>query len=290
MKEDTIISEYERLRHILGLYGQDIVLGMFLMVTGLLILHWFIRRFKIYLKVHKGDKWPVEMISAIVYFFLLEIILNVSLVYMGLDARTIVQFMLIIGLGIIALVILLRRYFPVMPFHDGNVVFLEGLLGKVEATNLYHTQLKTFDGKTAYIPNKKILQDVVINYHHTPGRRIKINVRIPYEENLIRAKQILEAIMIADGRVLKTPRPQVWVLDLDDGSVALGARCWAGNAKYWVTKCELTEKIKLRFDREGIQLALPRRQVYLRPQCMDEAGINKTEDLMPLKEPTGDDQ
>ena len=290
MQEETIIAKYDHLKHILGLYGQDMILGMLLMVIGLLFLHWFIRRFKSYLRVHKGNKWPVEMISAIVYFILLETILSVSLVYMGLDAETIVRFLLIIGLAIIALIILLRRYFPVLPFHDGNVVLVNGLLGKVEATNLYHTQLKTFDGKMAYIPNNKILKDVVINYHHTPGRRIKINVQIPYEEDLIRAKQILEATMITDPRVLKTPRPQVWVLDLDDGNVGLGARCWVDNAKYWLTKCELTEKIKLRFDLEEIQLAIPRRLVLLRQQVRSEKDFQKNEDLMLLKDATHENQ
>lgn len=237
MQEETIIAKYDHLKHILGLYGQDMILGMLLMVIGLLFLHWFIRHFKIYLIAHKGNKWPVEIISAIVYFILPEIILSVSLVYMGL-----------------------------------------------------HAQLKTFDGKMACIPNDKTLKDVVINYHHTPGRRIKINVQIPYEEDLIRAKQILENIMIADPRVLKTPRPQVWVLDLDDGNVGLGARCWVDNAKYWVTKCELTEKIKLRFDLEEIQLAIPRRLVLLRPQARSETDLPKNEDLMPLKEAADENQ
>ena len=155
MQQETVIAKYDRLKHILGLYGQDMILGMLLMVIGLLFLHWFIHRFKSYLRVHKGNKWPVEMISAIVYFILLEIILSVSLVYMGLHAQTIVRFLLIIGLAIIALFILLRRYFPVMPFHDGNVVMLNGLLGKVETTNLYHTQLKTFDARWLTSPTTR---------------------------------------------------------------------------------------------------------------------------------------
>ncbi len=81
-----------------------------------------------------------------------------------------------------------------------------------------------------------------------------------------------QAIMIADPRVLTKPRPQVWTLDFEGGSVALGARCWADNAKYWLTRCDLTEKIKLRFDHEGIRMALPMQKVYLNSQSGDEPG------------------
>lgn len=290
MQEETMISKYERLKQLLGLYGQDLAVGMLLLVVGLIVLHGFIRRFKAFLDDRKGGQWPVGKITAIVYFILLEIIVNVSLVVMGLDAETIVRFVVIISLSVVALVILLRPYFPVLPFRVGNVVLLDGLFGKVMAINLYHTQLKTFDGKAVFIPNTRILKNVVVNYHHTPGRRIKINVRIPYDEDLPRAKQTLEAIMIADPRVLKAPRPQVWTLDVESGSVGLGARCWADNAKYWLTRCELTEKIKLRFDNAGIRMALPRHQVFLNPHVGKDPGANGPGVPVSLKEAADEDQ
>lgn len=262
MPTETMLTKYERLKNVLGLYGQDLTQGMLLLVIGLILLHWFIRWFRPFLQERKGDQWPVGKIAGVVYFILLEIILNVSFIYMGLDAETVVRFVVIISLSFIAVVILLRPYFPVLPFHTGNTVLLEGLFGKVVATNLYHTQVKTFDGKTVFVPNAKILRNVVVNYHQTPGRRIKINVRIPYGEDLLRVKRILEALMIADPRVLKAPRPQVWALDFEGGSVALGARCWAHNSEYWLTKCDLTEKVKLRLDHEGIRMALPMHRIY----------------------------
>ena len=188
------------------------------------------------------------------------------------------RFTIITGLTIIAMIILLRRYFPKLPFHLGNVVLIGGMFGKVAAINMYHTQMKTFDGKTVYVPNTRIMKEVVVNYHETPGRRIKINVRIPYEADLLRAKQVLEEIMIADPRVLVTPRPQVWVLNLENGSVELGARCWADNSKYWLTRCDLTEKTKYRFDHEGIHLAIPRRQL----QRIDGFSTEETDDISPL--------
>jgi len=284
MHEWSFITKYERLKEFMELYGQDLTQGMLILVLGLILLHWFIRRFKAYIDEHKGNQWPVKRISSIVYIILLFFVLNVSLIRIGLDTGTIARFLAIIGLVAIALMIVLRPYLPTLPFHIGNVVRIDGLFGKVEATNMYHTRLKTFDGRMIFIPNSKIMKNVVTNYHNTPGRRIRINVRIPYKEDLIKTKQILEAVMIADPRVLITPRPQVWALDLEGGSVELGARCWTDNKNYWLTKCELIEMIKLRFDHQNIRMALPMQQVYLRPQLGDDGEPGDPAISMTLKE------
>lgn len=270
MLQWTFMTKYEHLKESMELYGHNLIQCMLALVLGLILLHWFIRRFRAYIDKHKGDEWPVKRISSIVYITLLFFILNFCLVLAGLDLVTNARFLAIISLAAIALVVVFRPYFPTLPFHIGNVVRIDSLFGKVAAINMYHTHLKTFDGKMVFIPNSRVMKNVVTNYHNTPGRRIKINVRIPYEQDLIKAKQILEAVMIAEPRVLATPRPQVWALNLEGGSVELGARCWTDNKDYWLTRCELIEVIKLRFDHQNIRMALPMQQVYLRPQLRDD--------------------
>lgn len=271
-------ADYKRLQETMELHGNVLIQGLLLLLFGLILLHWFIRHFRAYLDKYKGNQWPVKRISAIVYIMLFVLILCASLVHIGYDMGTMTRFLSIIGLAAIALVIVLRPYLPTLPFHVGNVVLIDSLFGKVEATNMYHTRIKTFDGKMVFIPNGKILKTVVTNYHETPGRRIKIDIRIPYDQSLIKAKQLLETLMIADPRVLPTPRPQVWVIDLAGGSVGLGARCWTNNEDYWLTKCELTEMIKLRLDREKIRMALPMQQVYLRHQQGENGQLDDSAD------------
>lgn len=271
MEKMLLIEDYERLKELMELYGRDLIQGMIILVIGVVLLQWFIRRFRMYLDKTKGNQWPVKRISAIVYISLLFFVLNLCLIQIGLELKTISLFLAIISLFVIVLVIVFRPYFPTLPFHVGNTVLIDGLFGKVISINMYHTHLKTFDGKMVFIPNSKIMKNVITNYHETPGRRIKINVSIPYTEDLIKAKQILEAVMIADPRVLVTQRPQVWALDIEGGRVKLGARCWTDNENYWLTKCDLIEMIKLRFDHESIRMALPMQQVFLNPQIGDDS-------------------
>ena len=118
------------------------------------------------------------------------------------------------------------------------------------------------DGKTVFIPNRKILNDDIINYHFTPTRRFTLKVNIRFDQDLMRAKQIIESIMVEDPRVNATPRPVVYLMSLEKGYMELQGRGWTDNVKRFVVTRELLEKTKLRFDQEGIALAMPQLQIH----------------------------
>jgi small conductance mechanosensitive channel len=88
-------------------------------------------------------------------------------------------------------------------------------------------------------------------------------VGIRYDQDLLKAKRVLEALMTEDPRVKTKPGPMVYVLNLASSSVDLGGRCWVDNKDYWVARCDLLEKTKLRFDSEGIQFAFPQLDLHI---------------------------
>ena len=192
---------------------------------------------------------------------MLVAVVLVSAVQAGLQVRPIVRLFVLFSLITVGVIVVFRPFLPSLPFKVGNTVKIGDLLGKIEATTFLNTRLRTFDGKTFFVPNRQILNDIVINYHFSDKRRIKINVGIRYDQDLMKAKQVLESIMIEDPRVIAKPAPVVYVLNLTNNCVELGGRCWVNNMKYWVTKCDLLEKTKYRFDNEGIAIAFPQLDV-----------------------------
>ena len=86
---------------------------------------------------------------------------------------------------------------------------------------------------------------------------------IRYDQDLLKAKRVLEALMTEDVRVKTRPGPMVYVLNLTRDCVELGGRCWVDNKDYWVARCDLLEKTKLRFDSEGIQFAFPQLDLHI---------------------------
>ena len=108
-----------------------------------------------------------------------------------------------------------------------------------------------------------IFNDIVTNYHFTPTRRVNVGVTIGYHDDLLKAKQLLKEILADDPRMLEKPVPSVYVTDLGDDGVKLSARGWVENRNYMKARSDLLEKIKLRFDREGITIPFPQRHVHL---------------------------
>lgn len=72
-----------------------------------------------------------------------------------------------------------RPYLPRLPFKVGNTIKSGGLLGRVEATTFSNTRMRTFDGKTVWIPNNKLFKDYLLNYHYTLNRKIHLDVHKP---------------------------------------------------------------------------------------------------------------
>jgi len=222
-------AKLSELNNIALSYGKEMVLALAILVFGLIAAG--------YLKKYS-------------YILLSKIIPKPSLV------ATITSVLYV--LFILFLVVAVLKEAGVDP-----LVIRRMLMGKVEATTFLNTRIKTFDGKTVFIPNSKILNDYVINYHFTPHRRVAIEVGVKYDQDIMKAKQILETLFIEDPRILPTPRPAVNVKGWEQGAVILWARGWANNAKAFMTKCELKEKVTLRFQNEGIIMAFTRRDLHL---------------------------
>ena len=181
---------------------------------------------------------------------------------LGMAARPVIRFLVILTLAAVGMIMVFRPLLPTLPFKVGNTVKFGDLLGKVEATTVLNTRLKTFDGKTVFIPNRKIVNDDVINFHFTPTRRFTIKVNIKFDQDLMKAKQIIESIMVEDPRVRVTPRPVAYLMSLEKGYMELQGRGWTDNVKAFVVTRELLEKTKLRFDQKGFALAVPQLQVH----------------------------
>lgn len=73
----------------------------------------------------------------------------------------------------------------------------------------------------------------------------------------------MEAIVTNDGRVLKDPPHKIAVVELADSSVNFVVRPWVNLADYWNVWFDMTEKIKKRFDEEGISIPYPQRDVHV---------------------------
>lgn len=265
MSIETMETEIVKLRNLtdlLAVHLPQLVIGMIILIGGVLLTKKIMNYTKTFLDKSNLDAATNSVVVNTIGVILFSVVIAASAIEAGAKPERVVALLMYLSLVSIGIVVIFRPLLPKLPFKVGNTVKLGNLLGKVEATTILNTQLRTFDGKTFFVPNRQILDDIVINYHFTTTRRIKINTTIRYDQNLLRAKQVLEAVMIEDARILPKPSPVVYVLNLGANGVELGARCWVNNKKFWFAKCDLTEKIKYAFDLNGISFAYPQLDIH----------------------------
>jgi small conductance mechanosensitive channel len=257
------MSRLQKIGDTLTQHGTEMMLALAILILGLLAARWLDKGLRQGLQRMMPKASFVSVFCNIVYIIMVTIVVMAAAVEFGAKPANMLKLLSIVTLVTVGLLIFLRPFIPAMPFKVDNTVKAGNLLGKVEAITFLNTRLRTFDGKTVFVPNRKILDDVVINYHYFGTRRIKININIRYDQDLLHAKRTLEAIMTGDPRVKTKPGPMVYVLNLTSNCVELGGRCWVDKKDFWVTRCDLMEKTKLRFDHEGIRFAFPQLDLHI---------------------------
>ena len=149
------------------------------------------------------------------------------------------------------------------PFKVGDYIVSQYGEGTVTAIGLVYTSMNTVDNKTVVIPNGSLSNAPLTNVTAQSIRRVDLSVGISYESDLKKAKEILESIYTEHPKVLKDHRIQVFVDQLADSAVMIGGRGWTATDDYWNVRWDITEKVKLRFDREGINIPYNQMDVHV---------------------------
>jgi len=149
------------------------------------------------------------------------------------------------------------------PFKVGDFVEAGGTSGIVEEIDIFTTRIRTGDNKEIYVPNGNIMGDNIVNYSAKDTRRIDMVVGIGYDDDIKKAKTILEEIVAADERVLKDPTVTIGVVELADSSVNIAFRPWVKTADYWAVYFDLNETIKLKYDEASISIPYPQQDVHV---------------------------
>lgn len=149
------------------------------------------------------------------------------------------------------------------PFKVGDFIEAGGATGVVEGIQIFSTQLRTGDNKTIIVPNSGITGGTITNYSTKDTRRVDLVFGIGYNDDIKKAKKIMQDIVSSDERVLKDPAPVVAVSELADSSVNFIVRPWVNSADYWGVYWDLTETVKIRFDAEGISIPYPQQDVHM---------------------------
>lgn len=149
------------------------------------------------------------------------------------------------------------------PMRVGQYVEVAGHGGTVKSVSLFTTELATPDNIQVIIPNGSVWGSAIRNFSFHPTRRMDLIMGIAYEDDIDKARDIMLKLIEADERSHKDPAPLIEIAELADSSVNFTVRVWCDNANYFPLKFALTKAIKQAFDKEGVSIPYPQRDVHL---------------------------
>lgn len=150
------------------------------------------------------------------------------------------------------------------PFKAGDEIEAQGYQGVVREIQIFNTILITRDNQKIIIPNGTLSNGCVKNIFCEPQRRVDMTFGISYEDDILRAKEIIRTELAKDQNILDTPKPDVFISAHADSSINILVRPWCESARYWEVYFGTHERLKLAFDQAGITIPFPQRDVHIK--------------------------
>ena len=253
--------------------GIRIVLALVFFLVGKRLINFLISLVNKSLNKAGTEKGVITFIDSFLRISLYALLFLIMASGLGVEAASILTIFgsatLAVGLALQGslsnlaggVVILLMK-----PFKVGDYIKEDshGNEGRVTEITIFYTRLTTIDNKEVMIPNGALANTSIVNVTWLPARKIDFAVGISYEADLLKAKEVLKNIAVGIPGYLGNEEPSIFVKSLDDSAVTLGCRFYVETAGYWDAYWTLNERVKLTFDREGIEITYNKLDVNIR--------------------------
>ena len=160
------------------------------------------------------------------------------------------------------LIILIER-----PIKVGDRIQVGDIDGDVVRIAIRSTTILTNDNINIIIPNSEFVSQQVINWsHNDPNLRVTIPVGVAYSSNPSVVQDLLLSVASDHPGILDSPKPDVIFGEFGDSSLNFELRVWTTTYSKVprVLRSELNYRIYDVFQRNGIEIPFPQRDLHLR--------------------------
>jgi len=254
-------------------YGPILIGAIIVWIIGSMIIKKIVALFNKFLDKKNTDTSLRPFLKSLVST-LLKIMLIISVLGMlGVEMTSFIALLGAVGLAIgMALSGTLQNFaggvmiLAFKPFKIGDFIEAQGHKGNVKEIQIFNTILTDLDNKTIILPNGSLSTSSIINYSTEPIRRVDFTFGIAYGDHVEKAREVLNAVINQDERILKDPESFTGLAELGDSSVNLTTRVWVNNDDYWDVFFDMNEKVYNAFNKEGINIPFPQMDVHLHKQ------------------------
>jgi small-conductance mechanosensitive channel len=252
----------------------QLVVALLTVAIALFLASWLIRQLTKRLLEGDKDANLVQLIKKVLWAAVLAILFFTALGMLGvpLGAFAFISGAIAIGIGFGAQNIINNFIsgwilMGERPIRIGDLLELNGTLGRVEAINTRSTRIKRVDGVRIVIPNSHLLENIVVNWNlGDEDIRIFVSVGVAYGSPVRQVATLIEKAVLEQDDVLKDPEPRILFQDFGDSALIFEAYFWT-QLKPGGDLRRLRSEIRFRIDelfRENdITVAFPQRDVHL---------------------------
>ncbi|MCG6929022.1 MAG: mechanosensitive ion channel [Desulfofustis sp.] len=250
--------------------------GLKIVAAGLILLigNWLAKKiaafFVMIMERNSVDVTLTKFLKNIIYYALLAAVIIAAAGQLGINTSS---FLAVVGAAGLAIGLALKDSLSnfsagVMlilfrPFKVGDAVTIAGETGTIEEITIFNTVMNTADNQKKIIPNGTVSSGTITNITANETRRIDLVVGIGYDDDLKKAQQVLQEVVVDEPRVLADPKVSIAVSELANSSVNFVVRPWVKTADYWDVRFSLIERIKIALDEAGITIPYPQQDVHL---------------------------
>ncbi|HKL67106.1 MAG TPA: mechanosensitive ion channel domain-containing protein [Bacteroidales bacterium] len=251
-------------------YGLKLILAILVLIVGLIVIRSITKGATRLMKKRNVDDSLVPFLRSMISVSL-KVLLIISIMTMvGIQMTSFIAVIGAAGLAVgLALQGTLQNFaggviiLLFKPYKVGDYITTQGHSGTVKEIQIFTTILTTPDNQTIIIPNSPIATNSLTNYSTQDTRRVDFTFGIGYQDDIDKARSIINGIINNDDRIMKDPEPMIKVSNLGDSSVDLATRVWVKSGDYWNVFFDMNEKVKKTFDIEGISIPFPQQDVHL---------------------------
>ena len=148
----------------------------------------------------------------------------------------------------------------------GDVIVVGDSFGWVNKIGVRAVSVITRDGKEHLIPNENLMTQEVENWSYSDRNvRIHIPVGIAYDSDLDLAQKLMMQAALDSPRVLKSPRPNVWLTGFGESSVDHEILAWIADPEAGVgnVRSDVLGRLWHLFRDHGVTIPFPQRVVHM---------------------------
>ena len=144
------------------------------------------------------------------------------------------------------------------PFEMGDLIELEGRMGRVIRISIRETTIKTIDGRDVYFPNSDIIKKPFTNYTIDDQLRETFEVHLKNTVDIEKVMGMIIETVTTYSPVLKNRPPSTNIIDMNGGKIRLAVNYWYNlrgkRARDGKLKTEIITSVINRLKEDGVEL------------------------------------